>query len=335
VPPRILVVRLSSMGDILLTTPLLRALRERHPAAHITYVTRRAFAPLLEHNPRLTEVIALAPGGRLRPLARALRERRFTHALDLHGSLRSRALRWLVPLPWRGYPRHRLARTVLIRTGRDVYRDRRPVAERYFDAARGLDVRPDGKGLECFIPRGTMDKARQFLAATGLGGERALVALAPGAAHATKRWPLRHWQALAAALTAQGRDVVVAGGPGDVALADAVAAAGAPHAASAAGRFDPAGSGALLKQARCVVSGDTGLMHLAAAVGTPVVALFGPTVPAFGFTPYQARATVLERDLPCRPCSAMGGPRCPIGTHACLEELLPAEVFEAVRRLPR
>jgi len=127
----------------------------------------------------------------------------------------------------------------------------------------------------------------------------------------------------------------VVGGPGDVALGDDVAAAGGDRAVSAAGRFDPSGSAALLKEARCTVSGDTGLMHLSTAVGTPVVALFGPTVRNFGFTPYRARATILERDLSCRPCSAHGGPSCPIGTHACLEELTPEVVFEAVRRPPR
>jgi heptosyltransferase-2 len=84
-----------------------------------------------------------------------------------------------------------------------------------------------------------------------------------------------------------------------------------------------------------VVSGDTGLMHLGTAVGTPVVALFGPTVEAFGFFPWRARATVLQRDLICRPCSAFGGDRCPIDTHACLVEITPAEVADAVRRLPR
>jgi lipopolysaccharide heptosyltransferase II len=326
---------MSSMGDILLTTPLLRAIRERHPGAWISYVTKLGFVSLLEHNPRLNEVIGYDPTGPLRGLARTLRRRRFTHLLDLHGSARSRLLRWLVPGRWHGYPKHRLARMLLIRTKRNAYRDRRPVAERYFHAARELGVTPDQHGLECFLPRAATDRAAHFLGAAGLGGGRALVAAAPGAAHATKRWPVGHWQQLVARLTGTGHDVVVVGGAEDTALGDQVAAAGGDRAANAAGRFNPAGSAALLKQARCVVSGDTGLMHLATAVGVPVVALFGPTVEAFGFFPYRARATVLQRELSCRPCSAMGGPRCPIGTHACLEGLLPDAVFDSVRRLPR
>jgi ADP-heptose:LPS heptosyltransferase len=143
VSPDILIVRFSAIGDILLMTPLLRALRQRHPDARITVVTKAEFAPLLARNPRVTEVIGWDPGSSLRALGSRLRERPYTHRLDLHGSLRSRALRWVVGGRWSGYPKHRVARGVLIRFKRDVYRDRRPVAERYFDAARALDPRPD------------------------------------------------------------------------------------------------------------------------------------------------------------------------------------------------
>jgi heptosyltransferase-2 len=291
-------------------------------------------SPLLAHNPRVDAVIGYDPTTPLSALADEIRNRRITHGVDLHGSLRSRRLRRLVGGPWRGYPKQRLARAVLIRTKRDAYRDKRHVVERYFDAARDLDVAPDERSLEFFIPRETQVKAKQFLAATGLGTDRTLVAVAPGAAHATKRWALPHWQRLVGDLVTR-YDVVIVGGRDDVALGDEVAAAGGPQAVNAAGRFDAAGSAALLKEARCVVSGDTGVMHLGTAVGTPVVALFGPTVEAFGFFPWRARATVLQRDLTCRPCSAFGGDRCPIETHACLVEITPAEVAEAVRRLPR
>ena len=100
--------------------------------------------------------------------------------------------------------------------------------------------------------------------------------------------------------------------------------------ASAAGELDLQASGALLRRTRVVVSGDTGPMHLATAVGAPVIALFGPTVEEFGFFPYRAAAEVLQRDLPCRPCSTKGGPRCPLGHHRCLEDLAPSEVLSHV-----
>jgi len=332
--PRILIVRFSSLGDILLSTPLLRAIRQRHPKAWISYVTKTGYVPLLAHNPRVSEVIGYDPATPLATLARRLRAAGFTHRLDLHGSVRSRLLRLLVPGTWAGYPKHRVARTLLIRAKRDTYRDHRPVAVRYFDAARSLEVAPDEQSLEFFMGRHSIEAGAQFLSERGLAVNRGLVAVAPGAKHRTKQWPVHHWKELVAELSTR-MDVVVLGGPSDRALSEEVAAVGGSNAASAAGVFDVGGTAALLKAARSAVAGDTGLMHLATAVKTPVVALFGPTVRQFGFSPYRARATILELDLPCRPCSAVGGARCPLGHHRCLEDIAPSEVLEAIRRLPR
>lgn len=334
-PPNILMVRFSAIGDLLLLTPLVRALRRRHPDARITIVTRDTLAPLLAHNPHVSEVVAWNPATPLTELAGTLRGRGFSHRLDLHGSLRSRALRVLLGGKWTGYPKHRLARAALIRTRRNLYRDHRPVAERYFDAARELDVTPDSGSLEVFLPRPAISQAGEFLESRGLGASRQLIAIAPGAAHFTKRWPPHHWIALVRRLIEAGNDVVALGGPDDAALGEAVTAPAGDRAGNAAGVFDLLGSAALLKRMRAVVSGDTGLMHLATAVGTPVVALFGPTVEPFGFFPYHAKAAVLERALGCRPCSAHGGPACPLRHHRCLQDLQPADVLEALRKLPR
>ena len=312
----------------------------------MTFVTSARCAPILEHNPRVTRVIAWDPATSLGSLARAIRSAGaqeggggFTHRIDLHDSMRSRALRVLVGGRWTSYPNHRFARAVLIRTKRNRYRDRRPVAERYFDAGEGLNAVPDDGSLEVFLSRAASTGAERFLIENGVGLARQLIAVAPGAAHATKRWPTHHWVALAKRLSEQGNDVVVVGGSMDRPAADAmveaaVREAGTGTVASAAG-LDLPTTAALLKRCRALVVGDTGQMHLATAVGTPVVALFGPTVEAFGFFPYHAKATVLQLDLPCRPCSAQGGPVCPLKHHRCLQDLQPAEVLAALRKLPR
>lgn len=332
--PRILAVRFSAIGDIVLTTPLLRAIRTAHPHAHVTFLTRAAFTPLLSANPRVDEVVGWDPAQPLPALARELKTRAFTHRLDLHGSLRSGRIRRALGGRWGRYPKHRLARALLIRTRRNFYRDTRPVAERYFDAARQLGVRPDGGPAELYLRREALAQADAFLEANRLGRERTLLAVAPGAAHATKQWPARHWLALMERLTARA-DVVILGGAAEAELGARLAAAGGGRAASAAGLMDLQGTGALLKRSRALAAGDTGVMHMATAVGTPVAALYGPTVEAFGFFPYRARATVLQRnDLDCRPCSSQGGPRCPLGHHRCLEEILPGDVEDALRRLP-
>lgn len=325
--PRILLVRFSSLGDVLLTTPLIRALRARHPDATLTALTKEAWAPLLSANPHLDQVVAIPPGEKLVALARELRGAGFTHRLDLHGSVRSRVLRLLVPGPWHGYNARRRERRTLIHAHRDTYPARVPVPERYFEAAAGLDVHPDGRPAELFTSPAAEGRAEAWLADSGLDGGAPIVALAPGAAHLTKRWPLTHWRALAHRLSDRGAQVVVVGGAADRAVATEILTSLRAGVASAAGRLDLQASGALLRRARGVVCNDSGPMHLATGVGTPVVALFGPTVEQFGFFPYRARAEVLERDLPCRPCSSKGGPRCPLGHHRCLTEILPEDVL--------
>ena len=332
----VLLVRFSSIGDILLTTPLVRALARRHPEARLVYVTKRAMAPLVADNPHLAEVVTLEPGEPLRHLARRLRTLAPTHGLDLHGSVRSVGLRLLVGCRWSGYRKRKLARALLIATKLDVYRRRAssPVAERYFEAARRLDTRPDDGPPEFCLGPGATARTAQWLADRGLAGAR-LAALAPGAAHATKRWPIAHWSALSERLEAAGYRPVVVGGPEDRGLAQQLVAegGGGNSVPSAAGEFSLQETGALLARARVVVSGDTGVMHMATGVGTPVVALFGPTVGQFGFFPYRAPAVVVERALDCRPCSATGTAACPLGHHRCLTDVTPEEVAATVERL--
>ena len=320
------------MGDVILTTPLVRALRARHPEAEIVYLTRPGFAPLVADHPAGVEVLTFDPEGEsLGSLAERLRERRFTHLLDLHGVTRTRLLRLMVPGQWRGYSKRRAARWMLVHLKRDIYRDSVPEAERFFEAARDVDVRPDGGPAEVGIGAAAAARGAGWLADRGLGRSRPIAALAPGAAHFTKRWPQEYWKMLSRSLAAQGYDVAVLAGGDFREEGAAIAAAGGVNAASTAGTLGLQETGAVIRSAQVAVTGDTGLMHLATAVGTRVVALFGPTVRQFGFFPYRSPATVLEVALGCRPCSAQGGKACPLGHHHCLREILPERVGEAVR----
>jgi heptosyltransferase-2 len=328
--PNVLAVRFSSIGDVLLTTPLFRAIRLRYPDSRITVLTKQEHAPLLSHNPHLSRIIAIEPDRPTTSVASELRAGRYSHLLDLHDSLRSRVLRVLVPGNWSSYPKHRIERAALIHAKKNWYRDWRPVAERYFMAARRLEVAPDGRPPEFFLAAEAKAEVDQWLAASGIAQARPLIAVAPGAAHATKRWPLHHWHSLIGQLVRQGRDVVVVGGVADQAIAAALTANKPTGLISAAGRFGLQGTGALLQRAVALVSGDTGVMHMATAVGTPVVALFGPTVREFGFFPYTLAARVVELDLSCRPCSSKGGPRCPLGHHRCLGDIGPELVYSAL-----
>jgi heptosyltransferase-2 len=327
---RVLCVRFSSIGDVLLTTPLLRVLKRRHPDAELLFVTKRAMAPLVSDNPNVSQVVALEPDQRITDLARRLRALAPTHGLDLHGSMRSAALRWLVRVPWSGYSKRKLARTALIASKINLYGRTPPVPERYFEAARSFDVRPDGGPPEFHLSAAARERVGRWLDERGLATQQ-FAALAPGAAHATKRWPIEHWRILADRLRQLGYRIVGVGGADDRALTEQLGSAG--DVVSAAGEFSLQETGSCLARAAVLVSGDTGVMHMATGVGTPVVGLFGPTVQAFGFFPYLSRAVVLEREMNCRPCSAMGTERCPLGHHRCLHDILPDQVAAAVQKL--
>ncbi|HYC33297.1 MAG TPA: lipopolysaccharide heptosyltransferase II [Gemmatimonadales bacterium] len=337
--PDILVVRFSAIGDILLTTPLLRVIRAQYPGARITFLTKEDYVPLVSDNPNVNEVYGIIEEDGIREIAGFIRSVRYSHLLDLHGNLRTLALRTVVRGPWRTFSKRRLERQVLITAKRDIYRDDVPMAERYFEAAKDLDVTPDGGPPDFYLSEESEASAEEKLKGEGLGNAPAMVALSPGAAHPTKCWPVEGWVRLARRLLVTGAEVVVIGGEADAGFAKAIVDAlrrqlegeTEKRVKSLAGMLSLQESGAVIRRCAALISGDTGVMHMATGVGTPVVALFGPTVKRFGFFPYQApRSTVVELPLECRPCSAQGGPVCPLGHHRCMRAIAPGTVYEAL-----
>ena len=310
--PRVLIVRFSSLGDVVLTTPLLRAIRGRYPGAHLTFVVQARYADVLMGNPAVTAIVTVEPKEPPSRIAARLSPPAFDARLDLQDSLRSRGLRRLLGGSWGVVNRRRVARWLLLWLRWDTYGPYVPVAERYFSAARALNVRPDGGPPEVFPTPEDDARARALAPAD-------CVALAPGARWRTKRWPPENWKALAHRLQAQGLAVV------------AVGSAEERDLLSGPGIIDGYGlslraTAAVLRRARVVVANDSGLMHLATAVRRPVIALLGPTVRAFGFLPYGVPHQILERPLRCRPCSAYGGDHCPLRHHRCMIEIEPEAV---------
>jgi heptosyltransferase-2 len=316
--PRVLIVRFSSLGDVVLTTPLLRAIHARHPEADVTCVVRSRYADLLAGNPAVTRVVAMAPNEPVAALARRLGGQAYDAQVDLQDSVRSRRLRRHLVGPWGVVNRRRAARAALIWLGIDLYRAHVPAAEQLFEAAAALDVRPDGRPAEVF-PTAEDEERAAALAPEGA------VALVPGARWRNKRWPAAHWRALADRLAARGLPLVAVGSEDERSL---LSGPGVIEAYGLALRT----TGAVLRRAKVVVAGDTGFMHLATAVARPVIALIGPTVAAFGYFPYGVAAQILERPLPCRPCTASGSHHCPLGHHRCMIDITPQAVAQAVER---
>jgi heptosyltransferase-2 len=319
-----LVIQTAFLGDVVLTTPLLAALAERHGPLEV--VTTPAAAALLAGHPAVAQVIAYDKRGADRGLGglwrmgRRLRARQYARAYLPHRSWRSAALALLAGARERtGFADSSAAATYTRRIPRPAIGHE---VERLLALAGSSPA-----GSPAVHLRLTADdraEADAWLRARSISP--GFVALAPGSIWGTKRWP--GYAELAAALEAP---VVVLGGPEDTALAEQVAAAAPTRTHSAAGALGLRASAALVAQASVLVTNDSAPLHLATAVGTPVVAVFGPTVPAFGFGPRGARDVIVEHpSLACRPCSAHGPQVCPLGHHRCMRELSVASVLAAI-----
>jgi heptosyltransferase-2 len=319
--PSSLVIQTSFLGDTVLTTPLLVQLARR---GAVDVVVTPASAALLANHPAVRRIIMYDKRGADRglrgflSLGKQLRGARYDVAYLAQGSLRSGALALLAQVPSRiGFDSS---------AGRWFYTKRVAYREDLHHAARLLRLaRPNGRAatldeLKPSLFPGDAERAAvdALLREAGVGGDEPLVAMAPGSVWGTKRWP--YYPELATLLASRAR-VVVIGGAEDQALANAIVAA-APEAVSATGKLSLLASAELISRAAVIVTNDSAPLHLASAMGTPTVAIFGPTVPAFGFGPLAPESIVVGKDeLPCRPCDRHGPERCPLGHHKCMREL--------------
>jgi heptosyltransferase-2 len=330
-----LIIRLSSLGDILLMTPALRALRRDFPESRIDVLTRSRYQELLDGNPNLSNLILFDSADEAREMKRiqADLKGRYDVVVDLHTGLRSfrirrnlRAKRVLV------YHKHRLARQILVATKINRLGDDFSVPLAYLQALEPLGVRDDGLGLEW---PGAMVRRDQFLAFTGMEAapDNKPIALCPGASYGTKRWPLKKWVDLAEILLERGHSLWIFGDGQDAQAGAALKAKDPSRVSNFCGTLRPALSGAGLSFCRAAVTNDAGPMHMAAAVGTPVVAIFGSTVPEFGFRPFRVPHRISQVAVWCRPCSHLGFAKCPLGHFKCMKQQKAEGVAKLVEEL--
>ena len=320
---KILVLRFSSIGDIVLTTPVVRQLKNQVPNARVHFATKPAYRSLLEANPYVDKTHVLS--GSLGELVRELRAERFDFIVDLHHNLRTRLIRLRLPgVPGRAFNKLNFQKWLLV----NFKINQLPpvhIVDRYRAAAAPLGIRDDGGGLDYFIPPGQEVDVAAALPAGFRAGEYAAVAI--GAQHATKRLPTEKLIELVAKLAP--RPVVLLGGPEDESTGHVIELAfqkpvhSSTHSLihNACGQFSLHQSASLVRQAAFVVSHDTGLMHIAAAFGKAIFSVWGNTVPQFGMYPYRTAFQALEvLGLPCRPCSKIGFAKCPQGHFKCMRD---------------
>ncbi len=342
-PRRILLAQTSFLGDVVLAVPLHDALARAFPTAEIHWLVRPPAAELIAPLVGRERILSLdkygkdAGFGGLIAISRRLRARQFDVGIAVQRSMRTALLLTLAGIAlrigfedapgWLFYHRR-------------VKRRGEGASERLRGLAAGL-------GVESFAtearPRLVVDREADgrlasILTGHGIAAEASLLVVAPGAAWATKRWPAASFGALVDALVpAPFAAAILVGAAADreacratLQASEAVTTAGAARVVDLCGRTDTAELAALVARAAVVVANDSAVGHIAAAFGRPLVSIFGPTVPAQGFTPGGPQSSVVGLELACRPCSRHGSARCPIGTHACMVDLEVSRVREAV-----
>ncbi|WP_224247092.1 glycosyltransferase family 9 protein [Hyalangium gracile] len=322
----ILVIRAGVLGDVVMATSVLEPLRRRFPHARIEWAVDAPYAPLLRGLPEVSQVHALRRGAAFAAQCSELAGR-FDLAIDLHNKLRTRLLAFVAAERRLVLVRRSPLQTLQSVLGRDVIFNDVPQVELYAGVLRPLggDGRPGP--LRLAPSEHAREQARKKLgAARGLG-----VAIAPGTRWATKRWPVERFAAVADALHADGWPIALLGGPDErELLAKFRATTRAPLAADLSSlSLDEVA--AALAEVRLLIGCDSGPMHIATAVGTPGLAIFGPTSAVRWGPPPPSQ--VLSLGLDCSPCSNYGTAECPLGHHRCMKELTVDQVVESARAL--
>lgn len=330
---RVLVIRFSSAGDIILTSLFLRALRTRFPEAEVHYMTKREYAPLVEHSPYVDQLITIEPGTRMRDLLKLksdlIRENGgdYDIVFDLHNSLRSRYVRAAMGRETAVFAKPTFKKWLLVKRKVNRMQPIVPIAERYLATGERFGLVNDGNGLELFIGN--------TLAPIVPLPDRPTIAIAPGAKHATKRWLPESFAALGSELArSHNARIILLGSRDDRDVCSSIALNIAGEAINLAGRTSFLEAAAAIDACEVVISNDSAMAHIAAARKRPVVAIFGSTVQEFGFAPYGTRSEVIEvPGLYCRPCTTIGRESCPEGHFRCMREVGVEGVVGGVGRV--
>lgn len=335
-PQRVLIVQTAFLGDVVLTTPLVEQTARLFPSATIDVLAIPQTSVVLRNNPHVRSVIEFDKRGNKRQsffrILRALRKNGYDLAITPHGSVTTALLLWLAGIAERwGFDRGIAS---LLYTRKVSWPKTGPVATRNLRLLDPAGFTYDSHELpQTRLYPDEQDRAlaREILQNAGVIHA---VAMAPGSVWPTKRWDAAGYGRLIRMLEEKGVDVILTGAPEERELCLRIATmAGIPDARVLAGRTGILQSAALLADCLALVTNDNGAMHLANAMQTPVVAIFGPTVTAFGFAPLGKGDRVLEVELPCRPCGKHGHQRCPLGHHACMNRIQPEQVFDTVMEL--
>jgi len=327
---RFLIIRFSSIGDIVLTSPVVRCLKKQVPGAEVHFLVMDRFRPVVEHNPYIDKVQVWAHSQEL--VMEELKTEDYDYIIDLQHNRKSARVK--TGLRKKSFTVNKLNIRKYIYTSLKINMlPKIHIVDRYLDTLKSFGVKNDGAGLDYFIAP-EEETSRGDIPGSHYAG---YIGCVIGAAHGTKRWPVAKWKSFCEKMD---HPVILLGGPGDTAAGEEIASVDPVKVYNACGKFKLNESADLVRKARLVISNDTGLMHIAAAFKRPVISLWGNTVPSFGMFPYYGNRftdvhafDILQTPkLWCRPCSKIGYSKCPLGHFNCMERISVEEVLERTRQ---
>jgi len=320
---KVLIIRLSSFGDVLLTTPLIRALKAHYKGAEIDFIVREQYYDLLTLNPAINQIIVYENDKKkIAALRSRLTHNKYDLVIDLQNNLRSRLLLKGIGPPIVRFNKHSIKKFLLVKFKINMLKDLPPVPERYIKTVPGLAVNNDG--VEFYT-----DKNHNPLLTNG----KISIGLCPGSRHFTKMWKKEYFISLGNLLSKNGYKVVLFGGKDDMDICSEISEK-ISGSINLSNDNDALQTAVDMKMCSAIVCNDSGLMHLASAIKIPVVVIFGSTVREFGFAPYKNKNIIVENNsLSCRPCSHIGKDYCPKEHFKCMSDILPELVFENITRI--
>lgn len=311
---KILIIRFSSIGDIVLTTPVIRCLKQQVPDVELHFVTKAAFRPLLSENPWLDRIHTFEKD--VSEVFDKLKEENFDLIVDLHNNLRSMRLKQHLGVKSSAVDKINFRKFLAVNFKMIGVLPDKHIVNRYLDTVRPLGVKDDGKGLDYFISPSDEVDVKQLLAP----GSGKFVVLVAGGSYFTKQIPFNKLVEICNQLN---HPVVVMGGKEDSHIAEALLSQ-FPLLVNACGTFSLSQSASIIRQAEWVISSDTGLMHIASAFNKKIISIWGNTIPEFGMAPWRPHpeSRILEiKKLECRPCSKLGYRKCPKGHFKCMNDV--------------
>ena len=328
---KILIIQTAFLGDVVLTIPLIQAAK-KYLKAQISVVCIPSTKNILEGHPSIDEIIVFDNKNSekgffsLIKFIKKLKEKKFDVAIIPHPSFKSGLISYLAAIPERIGFSNSAGRFFF--TNKVFFDKNKHQLERYLDLLKHFGIEVKEEKTEIYI-----DEEGKKFADDVLPKNKIIFGINPGSIWATKRWPAEKYAQLAdKIITEFGDEILIFGGPDDIDIAKNVEKNMEQKAINFAGKTTLKQLSVLTQMCKVFVTNDSGPMHIAAAMNIPVVAIFGPTIKQFGFFPYSKKAIVIEKNVPCRPCSPHGPNKCPEKHFNCMNKITVSEVFDAVKK---